>query len=91
MRPGIRALSGLLSRFTSLGRAIRRVIPVPFLRRYRALEPRNARRMCNGSLNDHDCANNWESARQGLKVDHCSQSVQALSLAPILTKNRIDE
>ena len=43
MRPGIRALSGLLSRFTSLCRAIRRVIPVPLLRRYRALMPRNAR------------------------------------------------
>ena len=43
MRPGIRALSGLLSRFTLLGRAFRRVIPDLFLRRYRALEPRNAR------------------------------------------------
>ena len=43
MRPVIRALSGLLSRFTSLCRAIRRVIPGPFLRRYRALMPRNAR------------------------------------------------
>ena len=52
MRPGIRALSGLLSRFTSLCRAIRRVIPVPLLRRYRALEPRSARRMCNEGLSD---------------------------------------
>ena len=33
----------LLSLFVSLCRAIRRVIPVPFLRRYRALMPRNAR------------------------------------------------
>ena len=29
-------------------------------------------------------------ARQGLKAKHCSQSVQAQRLAPILAKNRID-
>ena len=40
----------LLSLFVSLCRAIRRVIPVPLLRRYRALEPRSARRMCNEGL-----------------------------------------
>ena len=28
--------------------------------------------MCNESLDDSGCANNWESARQSLKVDHCS-------------------
>ena len=33
----------LLSLFVSLCRAIRRVIPVPLLRRYRALAPRSAR------------------------------------------------
>ena len=84
------ALSSLLSRFTSLCRAVRRVIPVPLLRRYRALGPRSAQRMCNESLDDSDCANNWDSARQGLKVHHCTQSVQATRLAPILRKDRID-
>ena len=43
MRPGIRALSGLLSRFASLCRASSRVIPGHFMRRYRALLPRFAR------------------------------------------------
>ena len=43
MRPGIRALSGLLSRFSSLCRASCRVVPGLFLRRYRALLPRFAR------------------------------------------------
>ena len=43
MRPGIRALSGLLSRFALLCRASCRVIPGLFLRRYRALLPRFAR------------------------------------------------
>ena len=80
----------LLSLFVSLCRAIRRVIPVPLLRRYRALEPRSARRMCNEGLDDSDCANNWDSARQGLKVHHCTQSVQATRLAPILRRDRID-
>ena len=37
-----------------------------------ALGPRSARRMCNEGLDDSGCANNWESARQSLKVDHCS-------------------
>ena len=70
----------LLSLFVSLCRAGSRVIPGRFLRCYRALEPRNARRMCNGSLNDHDCANNFPSTRLGLKGKYCSQSVQAMSL-----------
>ena len=48
----------LLSLFVSLCRAGSRVIPGRFLRRYRALEPRFARRMCNESLDDSDCANN---------------------------------
>ena len=43
MRPGIRALSGLLSRFTSLCRAICREVSDPLMRRVRALEPRMAR------------------------------------------------
>ena len=30
-------------------------------------------------------------ARQGLEVHHCTQSVQATRLAPILRKARIDE
>ena len=38
-----------------------------------------ARRMCNEGLDDSDCANNWESARQCLKAKHCSQSVRQLS------------
>jgi hypothetical protein len=43
MRPGIRALSDLLSRFTSLCRAICREVSDPLMRRVRALEPRMAR------------------------------------------------
>ena len=62
----------LLSLFVSLCRAGCRVIPVPLLRRYRALEPRSAWQMCNEGLDDSDCANNWESARQGLKAKSCS-------------------
>ena len=81
----------LLSLFVSLCRAGCRVIPGCFLRRYRALTPRSARRMCNESLDASDCANNWESARQGLEVHHCTQSVQATRLAPILRKDRIDK
>ena len=56
----------------------------------RALGPRSARQMCNESLDDSDCANNWESARQGLTGRCCTQSVQATRLAPILRKDRID-
>ena len=44
------------------------------------VQPHSVRRMCNESLDDSDCANNWDSARQGLTGRCCTQSVQAMSL-----------
>ena len=62
--------------------------PICYCGASRALMPRFARRMCNGSLNDHNCANNWESARQGLNDKYCTQSVHALIDCADFSKNR---
>ena len=64
----------LLSLFVSLCRASSRVIPGLFLRRYRALYRASRGLLCNVSQ----------------KAKYCTQSVQAIKLAPILRMERID-